>query len=81
MNYEELIGLFDSLSPEAQRRAIRFMQRLQEMQVIQSRPRENKCKELRDEPFIGMWSDREDMADSSGWVRAIRKNEWMKPVE
>lgn len=27
---------------------------------------------LADEPFIGIWRDREDLADSSTWVRSIR---------
>lgn len=31
---------------------------------------------LQDEPFIGMWKDREDMEDSSQWVRQIRQQEW-----
>jgi len=33
---------------------------------------------LADEPFIGMWRDREDMQDSSAWVRGIREREWVK---
>jgi hypothetical protein len=28
------------------------------------------------EPFIGMWKDREDMNDSSFWVRQVRQREW-----
>jgi hypothetical protein len=32
---------------------------------------------LREEPFVGMWQDREDLADSSAWVRAIRQQHWM----
>lgn len=31
---------------------------------------------LSDEPFVGMWRNREDMSDSIKWVRNIRKNEW-----
>ncbi len=31
---------------------------------------------LADEPFVGMWRDREDMADSSAWVRSTRVREW-----
>ncbi|MCP4146805.1 MAG: DUF2281 domain-containing protein [bacterium] len=26
--------------------------------------------------FFGMWSDRDEMTDSSAWVRDLRKNEW-----
>ncbi|HEX8320832.1 hypothetical protein [Longimicrobium sp.] len=27
---------------------------------------------IEQEPFIGMWRDREDMSDSTGWVRQVR---------
>ena len=30
---------------------------------------------LQDEPFVGMWQDREEMKDSSQWVQKIRKQE------
>lgn len=40
-------------------------------------PAEKKRKiKLADEPFIGMWRDREDMRDSTGWVRDLRRREW-----
>lgn len=28
--------------------------------------------------FVGMWRDREDMVDSSKWVRRIRQQEWTR---
>ena len=31
---------------------------------------------LKNEPFIGMWQDREDMKDSHQWLRQLRQNEW-----
>ena len=31
---------------------------------------------LREEPFCGMWADREDMKDPVEWVRNIRKTQW-----
>lgn len=33
---------------------------------------------LQDEPFIGMWVDRVDMADSTAWVRAVRADDWKR---
>jgi AbrB family looped-hinge helix DNA binding protein len=33
---------------------------------------------LEEEPFVGMWQDREDMADSSEWVRRTRQREWTR---
>ena len=35
-----------------------------------------KRRPLKEEPFVGMWRDREDMADSSEWVRKLRQREW-----
>ncbi|MBW8879488.1 MAG: AbrB/MazE/SpoVT family DNA-binding domain-containing protein [Acidobacteria bacterium] len=37
-----------------------------------------KRKSLKDEPFVGMWRDREDMADSSEWVLTTRQREWTR---
>ena len=31
---------------------------------------------LSDEPFIGMWADRDDMRDADAWVRAVREDDW-----
>ncbi len=31
---------------------------------------------LKDEHFVGIWSDRPDMMDSSTWIRTIRAREW-----
>ncbi len=32
--------------------------------------------DLLDEPFVGMWNNRQDMDDSVTWVRKTRQNEW-----
>ncbi len=34
---------------------------------------------LRKEPFIGCWRDRDDLADSTAWVRHTRRSEWGTP--
>ncbi len=34
--------------------------------------RHEGTSDLSDEPFMGMWRDREDMRDSGAWVRNIR---------
>jgi hypothetical protein len=31
---------------------------------------------LRTDPFIGLWKEREDLADSTQWVRSIRQQHW-----
>jgi AbrB family looped-hinge helix DNA binding protein len=37
---------------------------------------ESDRRPLQEEPFVGMWRDREDMADSTQWVRQAREREW-----
>lgn len=31
---------------------------------------------LESEEFIGMWADRDDMSNSTGWVRSVRDKHW-----
>jgi hypothetical protein len=31
---------------------------------------------LENEPFVGMWSDRPEMQDSTAWVRQTRQQHW-----
>ncbi|EAW36867.1 hypothetical protein [Lyngbya sp. PCC 8106] len=30
-----------------------------------------------DEPFVGMWKDRQDIEESTAWVRSIRHQHWI----
>ncbi len=32
--------------------------------------------QLQNEPFVGMWEDREEMQDSAEWVKNLRSREW-----
>ena len=34
---------------------------------------------LREEPFIGWWTERDDLVDSTAWVRRTRQHEWGPP--
>jgi hypothetical protein len=67
-----------ALPPEAQRQVADFVAFLQtRYKKIDSGNEPNQIN-LADEPFVGMWRDREDMQDSSAWVRGIREREWVK---
>lgn len=35
-----------------------------------------KKRDRSSEEFIGMWADREEMADSTAWVRKLRETQW-----
>jgi hypothetical protein len=36
---------------------------------------------LEEEPFIGIWRNREDMRDNRSWLRNARKLEWGEPCD
>ena len=37
-----------------------------------------RSKKLSSQPFVGMWRDREEMTDSTAWVRHQRQQEWSR---
>jgi mRNA-degrading endonuclease RelE of RelBE toxin-antitoxin system len=65
----------ESLPPEAQKQVSDFVAFLKSRYGAEPRKKAKRGK-LEDEPFIGMWKDREDMRDSTKWVRELRKREW-----
>jgi hypothetical protein len=70
---------FSSLPPEAQQQVIDFIVFLQ-MRYTLPRPRKTaRSSKLTKEAFIGMWRNREDLRDSTAWVRKSREREWGKP--
>lgn len=44
--------------------------------LLKDERKEPKQRPLQEEPFVGMWRDREDMTDSTEWVRQAREREW-----
>lgn len=78
MKQEEILREILSLPPEGQRQVAAFIARLREL-YEHTRPHEQpENSDLGKDDFIGMWRDREDMQDSSGWVRKVREREWVK---
>ena len=65
------------LPPEAQRQVLDFVAFLKNRYPPMERTRRAKRIKLADEPFIGMWRDREDMTNSRTWVRRRRESEWV----
>lgn len=61
-----------ALPEAAQKEVARLVERLER----QAAP-PNDALPLEGEPFIGMWSDRADLADGTGWVRRTRRREWV----
>ena len=78
MSNEDILSQFNSLPPEGQRQVIDFLAFLQQRYGSSQSVEEQKLLELEGEGFIGMWQDREEMQDSSAWVRSSREREWVK---
>lgn len=74
MTNEELIKEIPSLPSEVKNQIGRIIERFKKDQAAEKKPVERIP--LRDEPFFGMWADREDMADPVEWVRKIRREHW-----
>jgi mRNA-degrading endonuclease RelE of RelBE toxin-antitoxin system len=68
------------LPPTAQKQIFDFIAFIKTRHQKPVANRQSKKKTgLMNEPFIGIWKAREDMKDSSLWVRKMRKAEWIKP--
>lgn len=66
---DSLVQIISSLTTEER---INLEQKLQ----VKTISTEIKLSNPQDEPFVGMWKDREDMEDSSQCVRQVRQQEW-----
>jgi hypothetical protein len=70
-----IVRQFEALSPVAQRQVaefIAFLSARNPRKSVQRAPR----KPLRSEGFIGMWAGRDDLRDSTEWVRGLRSRDW-----
>lgn len=76
MTPQKLFDEYATLPVEAQRQVADFIAFLQQRYTVGNGPQKARQNDLRGEPFIGIWRDRQDLSDSSGWVRKTRKLEW-----
>ena len=65
---------FAALPPEAKQQVVDFVEFIRNKYAAARKKATNL--EHSEEPFIGMWRDRDDMRDSSDWVRNTRNSEW-----
>ena len=78
MTNEEILREIASLPVEAQRQIEEYVAFLRERYKTSLNNKTEPLPDLRSEPFIGMWKDREDMRDSAAWVRSVREKHWGK---
>lgn len=76
MNPANIIHDLSSLPPEAQKEVADFIAFLKTRYPAAHAGKKIAKGGLTDEPFIGMWQDREEMRDSTAWVRGVRRDEW-----
>lgn len=77
MTLLEIAQEIDSLPPEAQKEIEDFIAFLKTRYKPAVKKRVKKIN-LEQEPFVGMWKDRDDMQDSVKWVRELRQREWTR---
>ncbi|MBH8550843.1 hypothetical protein I8751_00230 [Nostocaceae cyanobacterium CENA357] len=79
MTQQELLNEFLSLPAEAQRQVIDFIAFLRQRYSVVEPNSQSPDFDLTNDSFIGMWRDRQDLTDSTAWVRGVRENEWSQP--
>ncbi|MEX2345271.1 MAG: DUF2281 domain-containing protein, partial [Balneolaceae bacterium] len=79
MSEKELIKRIRKLPSEAQQEAADFVEFLTQKYIQQPvDSSSSKKKSILESSFRGIWKDREDMQDSTKWVRELRKSRWAK---
>lgn len=76
MTSEEMLREIGSLPPEGQRLVESFIAFLRQRYASSPSVSHGADDSLQNESFIGMWRDRDDLRDSSSWVRGVRESEW-----
>ncbi|OIO93661.1 MAG: hypothetical protein AUJ96_29785 [Armatimonadetes bacterium CG2_30_66_41] len=76
MDTPAVLNDMNSLPPAAQKQVVDFIAFLKARYTKAAPAAKATPPALAEEPFVGMWRDREDMTDSSGWVRELRTREW-----
>ena len=70
--------MFNRLPVEAQQQVADFIATLRARHRRSARGARGRTN-WEAEPFVGMWRGRQDLEDSSAWVRAVRRGEWAEP--
>lgn len=78
MDAERLWKEYNQLPAEAQDQVVDFLAFLRIRHADKARSAAQQRIDWEHEPFVGMWRDRDDMADGSRWVRELREREWSR---
>ncbi len=75
---EDILREINALPPEAQRQLEDFIAFLRQRYKSSPSAKTANTSDLAIEEFVGMWRDREDMQDSTAWIRRVRQSHWSK---
>lgn len=73
--FEQLRDDISTLPTTAQQLVVDFVAFLKQRYSNPASPSPQPL-DLDNEPFVGMWSDRPEMQDSTAWVRQVRQQHW-----
>lgn len=73
MEQEKIVNDISKLPPEAQQQVADFIAFMKARYKKSRKKRQPRRTNLADEPFIGIWKDRENMKNSGMWLRNIAK--------
>ncbi|CAK0766191.1 DUF2281 domain-containing protein [Gammaproteobacteria bacterium] len=76
MNFQEAITLLEHLPSDKQSEIFDYIEFISLRTLKQ--PVANERHPLENEPFYGLWKDREEMKDSVAYVRQLRQKEWKR---
>ena len=77
MTHDQIVKEIASLPPEGQKQVERFINSLRQTYSSQHNLQRPVTSDWHAAGFLGMWQDRDDMQDSSAWVRTLRQSEWI----
>ena len=78
MDTEQLIREIEALPDDDRQQVADFIAFLRHRAKRKRPNRTPNHPPLAEDPFIGMWKDREDMKDGASWVRQLRQSEWSR---
>ncbi|MFQ5709412.1 MAG: DUF2281 domain-containing protein [bacterium] len=76
MELQRVWQIFDSLPTHAKQEVIDFMEFLQKCYKRSETPKPPKKSKIIEEAFVGMWTNHDDLKDSTRWTRELRRDEW-----
>lgn len=80
MIHQKLLDEYIALPAEAQHQVADFIDFLRQRYKKDQTAQKAHQTDLESQPFVGMWRNRQELSNSSNWVRNIRKSEWSESM-